>query len=173
MMIQGDFPDLAELKRLAELVPPLDERRCLFDPQEHCRRFVEEVTRLFDTEWGMALGLVAEIDRLKAEVEALRNQVVYWQCPPGIGLIRCVPDARYRKFSPATRMRYSPVLMVCDEDLRKDAERYRWLRLRLIGVLKDWDDSGKGVLGLSFKIPGEAWRSCDENIDAAMAEAGH
>jgi hypothetical protein len=40
-------------------------------------------------------------------------------------------------------------------------------------VLKDWDDRGKGMLGLSFMIPGDAWRTCDENIDAAMAGAGH
>lgn len=116
-------------------------------------------------------GLKNELDQLKAENEELRNQAVYWQCAPGIGLIRCVPDARYRKFSPSIRMRYSPVLMVDDEALRKDAERYRWIRPRLVGVLQDWDDRGKGMLGLSFKVPGEAWFGCDENIDCAMAEA--
>lgn len=56
------------------------------------------------------------------------------------------------------------------EALRKDAERYRWLRQRLVGVLQDWDNRGKGVLGLSFMIPGEVWFGCDENIDGAMVE---
>jgi len=74
------------------------------------------------------VALKNERDQLKAENEALRNQAIYWQCAPGIGLIRCVPDARYRKFSPSIRMRYSPVLMIADEAMRKDAERYRWFR---------------------------------------------
>jgi len=76
-----------------------------------------------------------ERDQLKAENEALRNQAIYWQCAPGIGLIRCVPDARYRKFSPRVRMRYSPVLMVFDEAMRKDAERYRWFRDHSIQIV--------------------------------------
>ena len=62
------------------------------------------------------------------QVEKLRSQSIYWQCAPGLGIIRCVSDARYRKFSPNIRKYYSPVLMVVDEALLKDAERYRFLR---------------------------------------------
>ncbi|MGR6617647.1 hypothetical protein ACU6QK_15615 [Pseudomonas rhodesiae] len=55
--------------------------------------------------------------------------------------------------------------------LCKDAERYRWLRAHLIGISSDFDDSGKGVLGLVFKVPGERWIGCDDNIDAAMSRS--
>ncbi|MBW9244105.1 MULTISPECIES: ead/Ea22-like family protein [Pseudomonas] len=54
--------------------------------------------------------------------------------------------------------------------LLKDGERYRWLRNRLIGVSSDWDDSGNGMLGLAFKIKGDRWIGCDENIDDAMSK---
>jgi hypothetical protein len=114
--------------------------------------------------------LKSALDRLKAENEALRSQALYWQCDPGIGLIRRVTDERYRKFSPSIRMRYAPVLMSGDAAVHKDAERYRWLRARLVGAFKDWDDNGRGMFGVAFKVPGEAWLGCDENIDAAMVE---
>jgi len=81
------------------------------------------------------VALKNERDQLKAENEALRNPTLYWKCEPGLGLIRCVPDARYRKFSPSIRMRYTPVLMVDDEALRKDAERYRWFRDHSIEIV--------------------------------------
>lgn len=96
-------------------------------------------------------------DQLKAENEALRNKSIYWQCAPGIGLIRCVSDARYHKFSPRTRMRYSPVLVVADESLRKDAERYRWFRNHSLQIVHA--STGPWVHDL------------DKVIDAAMAES--
>jgi hypothetical protein len=86
----------------------------------------------------------------------MSNPVLYWQCEPGIGLIRCVSDARYRKFSPRTRMRYSPVLVVADESLRKDAERYRWFRNHSLQIVHA--SSGTWVHDL------------DKVIDAAMAK---
>lgn len=170
MMIQGDFPDLAELKRLAELVPALDERRCLVDPEEHGRRFVEEVVRLFDTDYGMAKAFISEVERLQAENEALRKAVNF--SVEMFGKITSGDGSGHADLSRAV-LRIAGAALAGDDVFRKDAERYRWLQRRLIGVLKDWDDRGKGMLGLSFMIPGDAWRTCDENIDAAMAGAGH
>lgn len=51
-------------------------------------------------------------DQLKAEVESLRSSKLYWVCPPGLGIIRCVPDERYRKLSSSIRGRYEPVRVV-------------------------------------------------------------
>lgn len=44
------------------------------------------------------------------QVEQLRASKLYWVAAPGSGLVRCVTDARYRKFSPSIRARYSPVV---------------------------------------------------------------
>lgn len=51
--------------------------------------------------------------------------------------------------------------------VRENAKRYKFLRSRLLGVVTDFDDRGRGVLGLSFKIAGDHWVGCDENIDTA------
>ena len=98
-----------------------------------------------------------ELFRLRAENQARPAPTLYWQCDPGLGLIRCVPDARYRKLSPSIRMRYSPVLMVADEALRKDAERYRWFRNHSLQIVHA--STGPWVHNL------------DKVIDEAMAEA--
>ena len=120
MTNQGQIADLADLKQLIYCV--LNDRR--FCSDEFHKTFAEA-----------ANDLIAENDRLKTENEALRDHTIYWQCAPGIGLIRCVPDARYRKFSPKTRMRYSPVALIGDPELRKDAERYRWFRDHSIQIV--------------------------------------
>jgi HD superfamily phosphodiesterase len=54
--------------------------------------------------------------------------------------------------------------------LRRDAERYRWLRERLLAA--DFDYNGEGVEALVFELPGNTAVSadCDANIDAAMKE---
>lgn len=59
-----------------------------------------------------------------------------------------------------------------NELLRKDAERYRWLRDRAIGIDFDW--SGDGITALCFEMPdGVAYGgNCDRNIDAAMSKDG-
>lgn len=55
----------------------------------------------------------------------MSNPVLYWQCEPGLGLIRCIPDARYRKFSSRVRQFYSPVLIVADECLHAENDTLR------------------------------------------------
>jgi len=53
-------------------------------------------------------------------------------------------------------------------ELKRDAERYRWLRGRLVGSSFDWDDDGMVIL--AFEIPDNVAvsASCDKVIDAAM-----
>jgi hypothetical protein len=55
--------------------------------------------------------------------------------------------------------------------LRRDAERYRWLSVRLLAA--DFDYNGEGVEALVFELPGNTAVSadCDATIDAAMKEA--
>ena len=57
------------------------------------------------------------------------------------------------------------------ERLRKDAERYRWLRDRMVGAHFDFDDEGMVIL--AFEMPDTARISadCDETIDSAAAIA--
>lgn len=53
-----------------------------------------------------------------------------------------------------------------------DAERYRWLRERMLGIDFDWNESG--ITALSFEMPdGCAYGGCcNQNIDAAMNTGG-
>jgi hypothetical protein len=52
-----------------------------------------------------------------------------------------------------------------------DAERYRWLKSRMVGVNFDWDD--EGMTALAFEMPDNLsfCADCDKNIDAAMLAA--
>lgn len=104
-----------------------------------------------------------ERDQLKAENEALRSTNLWWVTDPGNGLVRCVPDERYRGFSPSIRARYSPVAVKEDEALGKDAERYRFIRgyytkvsveIAIPGFESDW-------------VTGD---QADKEIDAAMSK---
>lgn len=52
--------------------------------------------------------------------------------------------------------------------LAKDAERYRWLRQRLVGASFDWDDEGMVVLAFEMPADLSIGADCDKNIDAAM-----
>lgn len=54
--------------------------------------------------------------------------------------------------------------------LRRDAERYQWLSVRLLAA--DFDYNGEGVEALVFELPGNTAVSadCDATIDAAMKE---
>jgi transcription antitermination factor NusG len=58
--------DLAELKRLAELVPSADENRCVHDPEGRYLHFKDEVIRLFSDDVGMAKAFAAEVERLES-----------------------------------------------------------------------------------------------------------
>ena len=115
---------------------------------------------------------IADLANLKRLAEAV-NQTYADLCEHGGDQLAEAWNSAELAYDDAANPQVVLGLLAEVETLRKDAERYRWLRVRLIGVLKDWDDSGKGVLGLSFKIPGEGWRGCDESIDVAMAEAGN
>lgn len=53
--------------------------------------------------------------------------------------------------------------------LAKDAERYRWLRQRLVGASFDWDDEGMTVLAFEMPDGVSIGADCDKNIDVAMA----
>lgn len=162
MIIPGDFPDLAELKRLAAACPPPGNIQYGSDEMRAVTAFRDEVVRLFGWEVGMAKALIAENESLQKAVNFAAEAFETITSGDGSG---------HADLS-AVVLRIAGGDSTDADVFRKDAERYRWLRVRLIGVLRDWDDKGKGMLGLSFKIPGEAWRSCDENIDAAMAGAG-
>jgi len=52
--------------------------------------------------------------------------------------------------------------------LAKDAERYRWLRQRLVGASFDWDDEGMTVLAFEMPDGVSIGADCDKNIDAAL-----
>ena len=51
---------------------------------------------------------------------------------------------------------------------KRDAERYRWLRNRMLGADFNWNESGVTVL--VFEFPGNVGigANCDKNIDAGM-----
>jgi hypothetical protein len=55
------------------------------------------------------------------------------------------------------------------EALRADAERYRYLRLRLVGADFDWAESGESVLIFKASPGVQVWADCDMTIDAARA----
>lgn len=52
---------------------------------------------------------------------------------------------------------------------KRDAERYRWLRERLLGADFDWNENGITVLAFEFPRNVGIGGNCDKNIDAAMA----
>lgn len=54
------------------------------------------------------------------------------------------------------------------EQLKKDAERYRWLRQRLVGASFDWDDEGMTVMAFEMPDGVSIGADCDKNIDSAM-----
>lgn len=58
-------------------------------------------------------------------------------------------------------------------ELKRDADRYRWLRRNHVGASFDWDDNGMCVL--AFEIPGHLAisRDTDSTIDAAMQAQQH
>lgn len=136
--------DLFEELELADKI--IAERNKLLDAIPSCPVHGQCVP--YAIEWvEKAMVMIKE---LSAENEKLRNSSMLWQCKPGIGLIRCVPDSRYQKFSPDIRQHYFPVLMVEDGSLRKDAERYRWLRKTSI-PLEGHDFLSTGEI-LDFRI---------------------
>ena len=55
-------------------------------------------------------------------------------------------------------------------ELRRDAERYRWLRERMLAA--DFDYNGGGTQALVFEMPDglRYGADCDATIDAAMTK---
>ena len=53
--------------------------------------------------------------------------------------------------------------------LRLDAERYRYLRNRLVAADFDWNETGDCVLIFDFPKNVSIGGNCDINIDAAIA----
>jgi len=75
---------------------------------------------------GYAFTLRIDFDKLSAALSAVtaeRDRLLasklYWVAPAGSGLVRCVTDERYRKFSPSIRAKYDPV---CCVDAAMDAK---------------------------------------------------
>lgn len=56
------------------------------------------------------------------------------------------------------------------ERLTKDAQRYRWLRGRLLAADFEWGDPAVPVLVFSWPADVGVGGDCDMNIDAAMKE---
>ena len=54
----------------------------------------------------------AALSAATAERDRLLASKLYWVAPAGSGLVRCVTDERYRKFSPSIRAKYDPVCCV-------------------------------------------------------------
>ena len=54
----------------------------------------------------------AALSAVTAERDRLLASKLYWVAPAGSGLVRCVTDERYRKFSPSIRAKYDPVCCV-------------------------------------------------------------
>ena len=107
--------------------------------------------------------LVAESEemfRLRTYRLARRSPTLYWQCEPGLGLIRCVPDARYRKFSPRVRQFYSPVLMVVDKRVEAENDALRnavEFAAEMFWTITSGDGSGHADLARAlFRIAGDA-----------------
>jgi len=94
--------------------------------------------------------IVSITDELISELEVFVSTPVMFA-----GTVRPIQDA----------MR---ALLAERAELKRDAERYRWLRGRLVGSSFDWDDEGMVIL--AFEIPDNVAvsASCDKVIDAAM-----
>ncbi|WP_122867959.1 hypothetical protein [Pseudomonas viridiflava] len=67
MTIQADFPDLAELKRLADACPSAGFLHFESEEFKAVKDFTDEVIRLFETDVGMAKALIAEIETLRED----------------------------------------------------------------------------------------------------------
>ena len=61
------------------------------------------------------------LSAVTAERDRLRASKLYWVAPAGSGLVRCVTDERYRKFSPSIRAKYDPVCCVDTAMAAKEA----------------------------------------------------
>lgn len=121
--------------------------------------------------------ILAENQRLRAEVEALRNVEREW-----LEIVNAawaaVPESMRAEFSEDTGARHPLVLSV--EALRADAGRYRWLRDNCVGTV-----APEGIvtthMELSFIWYSPTWEngnrcdpvSLDSAIKAAMKEAGN
>ena len=51
---------------------------------------------------------------------------------------------------------------------KRDADRYRWLRNKMLGADFNWNESGVTVLAFEFPNNVGIGGNCDKNIDAGM-----
>ena len=120
----------------------------------------------------LGLRAVAEAavkDVLGGEVEAYAVKH-----PSGYKSVVWVDDSETLELAKATPYELVPLYgrpqasAAVPEDVVKDAERYRWLKSRMVGVNFDWDD--EGMTALAFEMPDSLsfCADCDKNIDAAM-----
>lgn len=152
--------DHSELKRLAEACPPPGTYHYQSKEWAALMEFQAAVEDVYGSDVGMAKDLIAEVerlsiredvlenlcdarfrinldleterDKLKAENEALRSQVAALQSDPNSW------QSGYdegRRIGTKTALDERGQLRVEVEALRKDAERYRWLRNPSDGVV--------------------------------------
>lgn len=76
--------------------------------------------------------------------------------------------ANFENVKRMIREKYSAVERRRD-DLLADANRYRWLRDRLIAADFDWNETGQSVLIFEWPENVSVGGNCDMNIDAAIA----
>lgn len=101
------------------------------------------------------------IAELQAEAEALRR--IISECATACG-------AGVSSECSIEFMRQLPgEIAAVMERRRKNDQRYRWLRTKLVGASFDWDDEGMTVLAFEMPPSISVGPDCDRNIDAAMA----
>lgn len=81
------------------------------DTLQRFEKAVEEVERL-RAHLAAQSDVLADCEALRLENEKLKMSCLWWVTEPGNGLIRCVPESRFRRFSPSIRARYSPVVVI-------------------------------------------------------------
>lgn len=147
--------DTTELKKAAE---SCDVNKCA-DEAEWDRRFSEFLS---ECDPDVTLALLAEIGRLEADNRSLRGSCAKVGSENS-GLTRQLKratrqSADARAELAGLRTGYDAQNQVI-ADLRKDAERYRWLRDKqtFIWLIQDW-------------FPGAEFTDVNAEIDAAMAK---
>lgn len=107
----------------------------------------------------------------------MRKEVKRFYIMPGSVPVLLSGDPAYTPVTNhLTDVHTVPLVLASDYDallaerdaLKKDAERYRWLRQRMVGASFDWDDEGMVVLAFEMPAGLSIGADCDKNIDAAL-----